>query len=349
MVIDTDITKEFHEAGIQTLLEIQERQTKDKIKVLMLYLAYPLSMASYFRRALERRTDIDLKIAGIFTGAFIPWMGGMELPQKYVKPIDIPLPFNPNIGVINYELVKAQLGNWKPDIIINIDAGLHWKYKPVEGLVVTVGTDPHVLNDFYDTPRKYSDLFFNMQLSYARGADFYLPYAYDPTVHYPMDGKSLILAENEKWYDLSKSIIEKDADAVLIGMPYEHRVQWVEALRAKGVSVLFENGPVFDEYRELNNRARIGLNWSSLDDLNARAYELAAMKLSPVMNKVSDLERSGIECATFTTLPEAVDAVMYLKENDKARVELAELAYKSVQGETYDKRISQIFKMAGFE
>lgn len=304
---------------------------KDKIKVLLLYIAYPLAMGTYFRRALERRTDVDLKVAGIYTGAWIPWLGGMELPQKYAKPIDIPLPFSPSIGEVNYELVKAQLGDWKPDIIINVDAGLHWKYKPMEGLVVTVGTDPHVLNQFYDVPRGFSDLFFNMQLSYSKGADFYLPYAYDPTVHY-VDDK-----------------ITKDTDAVLVGMPYESRVQWVEALRAKGVSVLFENGPVFDEYREINNCARIGLNWSSLDDLNARAYELPAMKLAPVMNKVSDLERSGIECATFTTLPEAVEAVLYLKENDKARIELADLAYQSVQGQTYDARISEIFKMAGFE
>ena len=326
---------------IDTLVEPQVSMEvkKDKIKVLMLYIAYPLSMASYFRRALERRTDVDLKIAGIFTGAWIPWLGGVELPQKYVKPIDIPLPFSPNIGEINYDLVKAQLGEWKPDIIINVDAGLHWKYRPTDGLVVTVGTDPHVLNDFYETPRKYSDLFFNMQLSYSRGADFYLPYAYDPTVHYPtveLPGATL--------HDVPAY---KDHDAVLIGMPYESRVQWVEALRARGVTVLFENGPVFDEYREINNRARIGLNWSSLDDLNARAYELPAMGLAPVMNKVSDLERSGIECATFTTLPEAIEAVMYLKENDKARKELAELAYRSVQNETYDKRINTIFQMAG--
>ena len=300
-----------------------------KIKVLLLYIAYPLAMGTYFRRALERRDDVDLKVAGIYTGAWIPWLGGMSLPEKYAKPIDLPLPFTPNIGEINYDLVKAQLGEWKPDIIINVDAGLHWKYKPADGMVVTVGTDPHVLNDFYDTPRKYSDLFFNMQNVYSRGADFYLPYAYDPTVHY---------------YDAT---IVRDTDAVLGGMPYENRVLWVAALRAKGVSVLFENGPVFDEYREMNNRARIGLNWSSLDDLNARAYELAAMKLAPVMNIVSDLERSGIECATFTTLPEAVDAVMYLKENDNARTELAELAYKSVQGETYDKRINTILQMAG--
>jgi spore maturation protein CgeB len=112
--------------------------------------------------------------------------------------------------------------------------------------------------------------------------------------------------------------------------------------------VLFENGPVFDEYREINNRARIGLNWSSLDDLNARAYELAAMKLAPVMNVVTDLDASGIECATFRTLPEAVEAVMYLKEHDDKRLELAGDAYRSVQGQTYDARISQIFKEVGF-
>lgn len=334
-------------------LQVEVKPTKDKIKVLLLYIVYPLAMGTYFRRALERRTDVDLKVAGIYTGAWIPWLGGMELPQKYAKPIDIPLPFSPNIGEVNYDLVKAQLGDWKPDIIINVDAGLHWKYKPTDGLVVTVGTDPHVLNDFYDTPRKNSDLFFNMQLSYSRGADLYLPYAYDPTVHYPLDGSRFggfgLSTDKEPVMYYSHNKIEKDTDAVLIGMPYEHRVQWVEALRAKSVSVLFENGPVFDEYREINNRARIGLNWSSLDDLNARAYELPAMKLAPVMNKVSDLERSGIECASFTTLPEAVEAVLYLKEHDQARVELAELAYKSVQGQTYDARISQIFKMAGFE
>jgi hypothetical protein len=314
-----------------------------KLKVLLLYIVYPLAMGTYFRRALERRDDVDLKVAGVYTGAWIPWMGGMELPPKYAKPIDIPLPFTPNVGEVNYDLVKAQLGDWKPDIIINVDAGLHWKYKPADGMVVTVGTDPHVLNDFYDTPRKYSDLFFNMQKVYSRGADFYLPYAYDPLVHYPSDN----IYRYKNWITDPK-IIEKDTDAVLIGMPYEHRVQWVAALRAKDVSVLFENGPVFDEYREMNNRARIGLNWSSLDDLNARAYELAAMKLAPVMNVVTDLEVSGIECATFTTLPEAVEAVMFLKENDHAQTELAELAYRSVQGETYDKRVNTILQMAGF-
>ena len=330
----------FDEVKLTTRLQPVEQIKKNKIKVLVLSIVYPLRMSLYFERALQRRDDIDLKTCGPYTGNWIPWKGGMELPMKYAIPPDIPLPFKPDIGEINYEIVKAQLGDWVPDIVINVDAGLHWKYKPVDGLVVTVGTDPHVLNDFYDTPRKYSDLFFNMQKVYSRNADFYLPYAYDPTVHHPTVELPDTLLHGIPAY--------KDTDCVLGGMPYENRVKWVDELRRRGCSVLFENGPIMDEYRLMNNRARIGLNWSSLDDLNARAFELAAMKLAPVMNVVPDLEASGIECATFTNLNEAVEAVMFLKEHDDKRIELAEDAYRSVQGQTYDKRIQTILEFAGF-
>jgi hypothetical protein len=304
---------------------------QNKIKVLLLYLAFPLAMGTYFRRALERRTDIDLKVTGVYTGAWIPWLGGMEVPKKYAIPIDLPLPFAPNIGEVNYELVKAQLGDWKPDLIINVDAGIHWKYKPVDGTVVTVGTDPHVLN--YDTPRSYSDRFFNMQRCYSKDRDIYLPYAYDPTVHYKMPE------------------VNKDADAVLGGMPYQNRVEWVNALRAKGVSVLFENGPIFDEYREMNNHAMIGLNWSSMNDLNARAFELPAMGLAPVMNTVPDMHEfmgADYHYFEFRNLSEAVEKVLWLKEHPIECADLAQRAYENILPHTYDDRIQQIFTESGF-
>ncbi len=307
---------------------------KDKIKVLCLSLWYPLSMSRYFEKALKHRDDVDLLTCGVYTGAFIPWLGGMEVPMKYAKPVDIPLPFRPDIGQVDYDLVRANLpAGWIPDIVLCIDAGISWKHKPNQGKVVHIATDPHCLN--YDHQRTISDLFFCMQKVYSKGDDIYLPYAYSQYDHYPL-GDGFI------------GLPVKDHDCVLGGMPYEHRVQWVNELRKHGCSVLFENGPIFDEYREMNNRARIGLNWSSLDDLNARAFELAAMKLAPVMNKVTDLEASGIECATFTNLNEAVEAVMYLKNNDDKRIELAGDAYRSVQGNTYDARVNQVLKMAGF-
>ena len=315
-----------------------------KIKILLTYIVYPLAMATYFRKALEHREDVDLKVAGIYTGAWIPWLGGITLPEKYAVPPDVALPFSLNTNEYPYELLKAQLGDWVPDLIIQVDAGFHAKYKPVDGMVVTVGTDPHVLNDFYDTPRKYSDKFFNMQDVYKKSGDVYLPYAYSKYDFYPMEDK----------FDLDTvghSVIEKDTDAVMIGMPYEQRVQWVQELRKRGVSVIFENGPVFDEARALYNRGRIGLNWSSLDDLNCRAFELPAMKLAPVMNLVSDVGKfftQGKHYIGFKGLPEAVENAVWLKEHPLEMNQMAEAAYQNVLPHTFDARVEQILQECGF-
>lgn len=311
---------------------LNEWSMKTKIKVLLVYIVYPLAMATYFKKALEHRDDVDLKVAGPYTSNWIPWMGGMQLPMKYAQIPDLPLPFSPNIGEINYELIKAQLGDWVPDLIIQIDAGLHFKHKPTDGYVVTVATDPHVLD--YDVPRAYSDKFYNMQLCYSKPGDIYLPYAYSRYDHYPEDVPD------------PHSMV----DAVLIGMPYEERVQWVNKLREKGVNVIFENGPVFDEARALYNRGRIGLNWSSKQDLNARAFELPAMKLYSVMNVVPDLTRFEFSqyVAQFTDMNGAIEAVLWAKEHPEEAHKIADEAYNAVKLENYDFRVDRILRESGF-
>lgn len=309
-----------------------------KPKVLCLSIWYPLSMSRYFEKAFRYRDDVDFKTCGVFTGPWIPWGGtGMNLPMKYAIPPDISLPFSVNIGRVNYEIVKAQLGDWVPDIVLTIDAGICWKYKPTDGIVVHVATDPHVLD--YDYQRIISDKFFNMQAVYSKKGDVYLPYAYSRHDFYPAD-----LPEGVN--DPSR------VDAVLIGMPYEQRIQWVNELRKRNVNVIFENGPILDEARALYNRGTIGLNWSSLDDLNCRAFELPAMKLYPVMNWVTDMSRkefSFIEhCGTFHNMPEAIERVMWAIDNpEKARTQ-AELAYQAVVSHTYDRRVQQILTECGF-
>lgn len=303
----------------------------DKIKVLMLSIWYPLSMSRYFERAFLRNPEVELKTVGPYTGSWIPWMGGMNLLEKYAVAPDIVLPFPPNVGRVAYELVQARLDGWKPDIVVTVDAGICWISKPSEGIVTHVATDPHCLD--YSHARSISDKFFNMQAAYAEQDDIYMPYAYDPTVHYPL------------------STTVKDTDAVLIGMPYEHRVQWVNELRRHGVSVIFENGPSFDEYREINNRARIGLNWSSLMDTNARAFELAAMKLAPVMNITPDMGKfftNMRDYMGFVNLSEAVANVIWLKNNPGDLVTMAENAYRAVLPHTYDSRVKQILENCGY-
>lgn len=325
----------------QTLPAIATKQwvvEKQKVKVLCLSLWYPLSMSRYFEDALRHNPNIDLKTTGVFTGSWIPWMSGMNLKEKYAKPVDIPLPFRPDVGKVSYDFVKAQLPQgWIPDIVLCVDAGITWEHKPSDGFVAHVGTDPHVLSDWYEHSRSFSDKFFNMQLCYKSEKDIYLPYAYSPRVHYP---------DVDKYDEYAKV-----TDAVLIGMPYENRIKWVDGLRKNNVSVIFENSPVFDEYRELANRARIGLNWSSMNDLNARFFETPAFGLAPVMNRVPDAHLfldEGKDYIGFSNLNEAVEAVLYLKANPILTKEITTSAYNHIQGQTYDSRVQQILTECGF-
>jgi hypothetical protein len=314
----------------------ESKRLMNKIKVLCLSIWYPLSMSRYFEKAFRHHPDVDLKTVGPYTGAWIPWNYGMYLPEKYALPPDIPLSLPPNVGQVSYDLVRAQLGDWKPDIVVSIDAGINWNHKPHEGFVATIGTDPHVLE--YSHQRRISDKFFSMQLSYSEHGDVYLPYAYSKYDCYPVHIEGL---EDGTW---------KDLDAVLVGNTYEQRLQWVEELKRHGVKVEHQLGVVFDEARILYNRAKIGLNWSTLNDLNCRAFELPAMKLYPVMNRVSDMHRFDAfkYAGLFSNLSEAVEQVLWAKDNPEDAKRDAELAYELILPETYDARVQQFLEECGY-
>jgi hypothetical protein len=314
----------------------------DKLKVLLHYIIYPLSMGTYFRRALERRDDIDLKVVGVYTGTWIAWKGGMDVQPKYAIAPDIPLPYPLTMPIVaDYDYVKTQLFGWKPDLVLTADAGSYWRNKPSEGYVAHIATDPHVLN--YDKQRKDSDKFFNMQMVYSQAGDVYLPYAYDPSVMYREEGA------------------EKTTDVCLIGLEYQHRIELVDRLRKLGLRVHFSNGEIFDEYRAINNSSHIGLNWSSLDDLNARAFEIPALGTIPVMNRVTDMGLPQHSYFDFAYLFEsenqtqsksafvsgAVEKVKYVMDNlEQAKKQTDEMR-KLIAGETYDARIQQILDECG--
>lgn len=153
----------------------------DKIKVALSYKAYPLTMASYYRRALERRTDIELFTIGEFFGQNIPWAGGLTIPMKYPNVVDLPLP----VGMTNPSWTQIKdLLPWNPDIVLGVDAGFHFSTKPNVPYAV-VATDPHVLGGWYDKVRPIADYFFNMQTSYMQDGDHFIPYGFDPFCHYP--------------------------------------------------------------------------------------------------------------------------------------------------------------------
>lgn len=307
----------------------------NKKKILMLSMFYPLSISRYFERAFQRRDDVELITVGPYSGSWIPWSGGMNLPNKYAVPPTITIgEFN---STLPYDLVRPRLSEFVAeediDLVLTIDAGIRWTQKPnVECPVAHVATDPHCLN--YDLPRSYSDKFFNMQKFYSKENDIYLPYCFDKEAHY------------------KEVLRHKDYDAVLVGMAYPNRVEWVNRLRAEGIFVAFENGPIFDEYRELANSAVIGLNWSSLDDMVARVFEIMAMGLVPVINRVPDLKEFFIEDVHylgFSGMDEAVAKVKWAKENSSDAAVIAENARKLVwnNNHTYDNRVNQIMKECG--
>ena len=301
----------------------------DKKVIVALSIHYPLTMARYFEHAFRLRDDVEYITVGPYTGTWIPWMGGIHLNSQYANPPDIVFPQHVPSS-FPYELVAAELGKRciVPDAVLNIDAGIHWAKRPnVKCPVVHIATDPHCLD--YSVPRTYSDYFFNMQSAYMCHGDLHLPYAFDDTWCY-------------------KEQAEKRFDAVLVGMPYVNRINLINELRRCGLTVAFENGPVFDEYRKINNSATVGLNYSSLNDLTCRVFEIMGMGLVPVINNVPELSShfvNGEHYLGFDTQSEAVeyvlDAVKNEKKYDNLRVAAMELVHSA---HTYRHRVQQIME-----
>lgn len=307
------------------------------MKILLAYKAYPFAIASYFRRALERRNDVELFTVGEFFGQYIPWRGGMDIPMKYPNEVDLPLPSG--INSIPWSSIKSRLP-WKPDVVINVDAGFHFSTKPDVPYFV-VATDPHVLGDWYKLVRPIADKFFNMQgVPYIQDGDIWLPYAFDPKCHYPVAREKLLLSYPPKDY--------YEYDCAIVGLHYPQRDEWVRRLRLHGVTVNYRIGDIYDEYREENNKAWIGLNWSSLEDVVARVFEIMAMKLVPVLNRLPGLDQLGFEDGRHylgvSNMDEAVEKVLWAKNNPDFAKQIALEAYQFVHNNdmTYDNRIRQI-------
>lgn len=300
----------------------------NKIKIVLAGLQYPFAMLSYYRRALERRNDIELFTVGAFTGQSIPWANGVTIPNKYLNQVDLPLP--PHILHPSWESVVGHLP-WEPDLVLTVDAGWSFSDKP-KPPSAHVATDPHALN--YDRQRGLCDKFFNMQLAYMKTGDILLPYGFDPSCHYP---------EN----------VEKDLDASLIGLHYPQRDEWIRRLREKGLNIHYSIGEIYDEYRYINSRSFIGLNWSSMEDVNARVFEICAMKLVPVFNRLPALDALGFEEGRhylgFSSMEEAVERVVWAKNNREFAEAIAFNAYQFVHrnSHTWDNRVDTILKTMG--
>ena len=286
-----------------------------------------MAIARYIERAFKRRNDLNVYTVGPYTHNWMPWNGGMYLPERYASPPDVEVDFYNGIPIQMVERKVLDAGiDW--DVWIQIDASFHFKGAPSKGVHAYIATDPHCVD--YRYQRTQADVFFNMQRYYAQEGDIYLPYAYDPEFHSP-----------------PSEPIEPEWDLVLLGLHYSQRNLVIKQLMNLGVKVHYTIGPIFDEAKSLYNRARVGFHWSSLYDMNARVFELMAFGIPSTMNVVPDMDHlftQGIDYLPFNTQEEAVENILWLLRDEDLRREIRDNALKTVNPHTWDARVEKILE-----
>lgn len=296
------------------------------MKILATQFFYPVSIGRYIIEEFQERADVELKTAGPAFGSWIPWNGGMNLPSKYALNPDIPFP---NTNQIPISMVEARLGDWKPDVILQIDAGFHFTGRPKHGYNMLLETDPHCLKDWYRGASKNFDYIWCMQTPYMDEGDHYLRYAYSSKWFYP--------EQQEKIYD-----------AALIGLSYDHRQYLISALGKAGFKCYSGIGVVYDEYRKIYNQSRIALSWSSLKDTPMRVYEGMGMGLPLVANRTSDLVsmfKDGRDFFGFDTASEAVEKVKWIFENPEQAERIAVNGFLSAKFDyTWKDRVDEMIE-----
>lgn len=301
-----------------------------KLKLGLSALHFPVTMARYFWEAFERRDDVQVYSVGPYFDNWIPWNGGMTLPYKYVKVPYLPLQKEMSRMQVPYQAVVNEMPD-DLDLFLTIDAGWHFATKPKAGINALIKTDPHVIPDaFYSVPAGYADFVFSMQSPYQKDGEFFLPYAYDPIIHYPEP-------DTEKIYDVC-----------IIGLHYDQRSAVVTKLKNRGYNVYYGLGDVMDEYRHIYNQSKIAFSWSSRDDLCARNWEALAMGNLLVSNRVTDMQTFFVEnlhYLGFDTVEEAISKIEWALNNPDKATEIADAGNRKVQGHTYDARAQQILEM----
>ena len=110
-------------------------------------------------------------------------------------------------------------------------------------------------------------------------------------------------------------------------------------MRQRDVRVHYELGPSFDEARALYNQAPIGLNWSSLQDLTARVFELLGMGRLAIVNRVPDLHtffEADKDLIVFDDIQDAVNAVLWAIDNKTKAKRIASQGHETVKEHTWD-------------
>lgn len=292
----------------------------------------------YIVRAFKRRSDCDVRVIGPYAGLTMPWTSkagitGMVMPESYDFKPDIALPFNGFGQTAPTNYIEALLKDFKPDLWLDCDSGFYLDGQPKTGVRAIFMGDPHVLGDYYNGHRHLYQYIFNPQNNYSQGNDYYLPYGADPEWHSPMEG------------------IEKIYDVALIGNLYAHRVDFMNNLKSQGKNIFFDLGLAKEDARLVYAQSRIGMNWSTLQDLNARVFELMCMGIAPVMNRVPGmvLFDEGVDYLGFDDAGQANSQINLLLADPELQQTMGNNARNKIisDGHTWDDRVQTILEVTG--
>lgn len=299
----------------------------EKVKIGFSMIHYPVAMGRYMWEALLRRDDVEVWATGPFSGRSIPWKGGMTLPENYVRTPELPLAMG---APLNYGAISVHLP-WEPDLWIEVNGGLVTHGRP-DCPYTVIGSDPHVLD--YSTARAKADQFFCMQQPYMQPNDSWLPYAYDPIHHTPSPVKW-----EKRYYHCS-----------LVGLMYDNRREFFNTLKRMGRNIYLDTGLAYQDAKDIYHNTMVGFNWASLQDTTARVFELMAMGVVPLLNRVPDLQQLFKEDESylgFSTMGEALEKFNWAMDHPDECQKIIVGALKAVKEHTWDARMETVLISAG--
>lgn len=310
--------------SMQVMRALETQAPARPLRILVAAVHYPVASGRFILRALQRLGH-DVKSIGPYTGNNI-W--GMTVDQKWVWVPDI-LDQPDQLATLPLgEGVQAALGYWRPDLVITADSAY-----TILGEMgcphVLWGQDNHV-RDYY--LREWDAMF----LAHSWGARMgdpnahWLPPCYDPEV----------------CTDLG---LERDLDVLMVGYPYGPRQAILTAIAESGLKAAGGLGPVYDEYNQLYNRAKIAFVKSAAGDVTNRFLENMAQGCCVLADRVRDAEKmgfvAGVDYWPYETQDEAVREAQMLIRTGKWK-EIAANGQRKLRGggHTWDARALRLLE-----
>ena len=283
------------------------------MKILISAIHYPVCSARYIARAL-RRLGHEVRTVGPATGNVI-W--GMEVDPRWN--------WEPSYHLGDAE--RVAFGTWPPELMITADSA----YTIPNGYCPHIiwGMDNHVRDYWPD--RKFDKLF----LSHSWGARmcepnaYWLPAAYDPEAH----------------TDLGQ---ERDIDIGLMGMLYNDRVDYLNAMVGADLKIYGNLGALWDDYNSICNHFKIAFVKSVCGDLTQRFLEGMAQGCCVLADSVADAYKlgfiPGVDYLCYDSIPDAIAKAKRALESG-AWKDIAARGKEKVRPHTWDARAAEMLRV----